>query len=101
MKKNITKKAAVFLLSTIVAAQSGLSVQAAALTEGSWEQTSSGWKFLNRDRQPYTGWIHTASGWYYLNMEDGSLVTGWKNINGLDYYFTPANEGIEGQMKVG
>ena len=45
MKKNITKKAAVFLLSTIVAAQSGLSVQAAALTEGSWEQTSSGWKF--------------------------------------------------------
>ena len=39
MKKNITKKAAVFLLSTIVAAQSGLSVQAAALTEGSWEQT--------------------------------------------------------------
>lgn len=55
MKKNITKKAAVFLLSTIVAAQSGLSVQAAALTEGSWEQTSSGWKFLNRDRQPYTG----------------------------------------------
>lgn len=74
MKKNITKKAAVFLLSTIVAAQSGLSVQAAALTEGSWEQTSSGWKFLNRDRQPYTGW-------YYLNMEDGSLVTGWKNIN--------------------
>ena len=34
MKKNITKKAAVFLLSTIVAAQSGLSVQAAALTEG-------------------------------------------------------------------
>ncbi|RHO08395.1 hypothetical protein DW251_00575 [Clostridium sp. AM22-11AC] len=81
MKKNITKKAAVFLLSTIVAAQSGLSVQAAALTEGSWEQTSSGWKFLNRDRQPYTGWIHTASGWYYLNMEDGSLVTGWKNIN--------------------
>ena len=56
MKKNITKKAAVFLLSTIVAAQSGLSVQAAALTEGSWEQTSAGWKFLNRDRQPYTGW---------------------------------------------
>ena len=50
------------------AAQSGLSVQAAALTEGSWEQTSAGWKFLNRDRQPYTGWIHTASGWYYLNI---------------------------------
>ena len=73
MKKNITKKAAVFLLSTIVAAQSGLSVQAAALTEGSWEQTSAGWKFLNRDRQPYTGWIHTASGWYYLNMEDGQI----------------------------
>ncbi len=101
MKKNITKKAAVFLLSAMVAAQSGLSVQAAALTEGNWEQTDKGWKFLNRDRQPYTGWIRTASGWYYLSAEDGSLVTGWKNINGLDYYFTPASEGIEGQMKVG
>lgn len=44
-EKEHYEKAAVFLLSTIVAAQSGLSVQAAALTEGSWEQTSSGWKF--------------------------------------------------------
>lgn len=80
MKKNITKKAAVFLLSTIVAAQSGLSVQAAALTEGSWEQTSSGWKFLNRDRQPYTGWIHTASGWYYLNIK----ANGYPDVEATD-----------------
>ena len=91
-KKNLKTLAACLCLSctlltgtlpTQAAARTSVSqtVQAAALTEGSWEQTSSGWKFLNRDRQPYTGWIHTASGWYYLNMEDGSLVTGWKNIN--------------------
>lgn len=42
MKKNITKKAAVFLLSTIVAAQSGLSVQAAALTGCSFNRRKLG-----------------------------------------------------------
>ena len=39
-----------------------------------------------------TGWIPTDDGWYFAE-EDGSFVTGWKQISGTWYYFDPSEEG--------
>ena len=43
------------------------------------------------------GWILRPEGWYYANA-DGSLVLGWRNINGVWYYLDGNNTGHPGLM---
>jgi len=40
-----------------------------------------------------TGWHYdtTDGRWYYLDPESGMMVTGWKEIGGVWYYFTAFN----------
>ena len=43
------------------------------------------------------GWILRPEGWYYANA-DGSLVLGWRNINGVWYYLDGNNTEHPGLM---
>lgn len=58
------------------------------------------WYMLNREHDgsfgaAKTAWYHENqdSKWYYLNTKDNAMYTGWQQIAGKWYYFTPANEG--------
>ncbi len=46
-----------------------------------------------------TGWyLDPVFGkWFYLDA-DGSMVTGWKQIDGAWYYFNPVSDGTKGVM---
>ncbi len=101
MRKNLKKKTAVLAVSAALAAQACLPGYAAPLTTGNWKQENDAWKFCDPDQNPYTGWILTASGWYYMDPLNGEMVTGWKQINGIWYYFGTQQEKKEGLMATG
>ncbi len=63
-----------------------------------WLYENGNYYFLNDiDNSLYgvmfTGWIHRNGKSYYCNT-DGTMVEGWKNIDGNEYYFYPGS----GQM---
>lgn len=69
--------------------------------QGHWEQTGKTWKYYDPSGSPEKGWIYTPSGWYYLDPQDGTMLTGWQEIDGKRFYLGSAHNGIEGQMQSG
>lgn len=54
--------------------------------EGSFQQTENGIVYTSGDGTVLTGWQEIDGHTYYLN-EDGMLLTGWQEIEGATYYF--------------
>lgn len=46
-----------------------------------------------------TGWFKDANGWSYL--KDNARLTGWQDIEGNRYYFTPGGYRVSGLYKIG
>lgn len=46
-----------------------------------------------------TGWFKDANGWSYV--KDNVRLTGWQDIEGSRYYFTPAGYRVSGPYKIG
>lgn len=62
--------------------------------ESGWTIKDGTWYYFE-DGQPRTGWFCSGGVNYYLK-EDGSVTTGWAEINGIDRYFTDT-----GALRVG
>ncbi len=60
--------------------------QEAEMPDG-WQWKNGTWYFYKNGRA-CTGWIRDLGVDYYLN-EDGSVTTGWTDIDGWRYYFSP------------
>lgn len=56
-----------------------------------WLQSGSNWVYLN-DGRSVKGWGEIGSFWYWFD-DLGNMVTGSRNVNGVDYYFTEESTG--------
>ena len=63
-------------------------VQKAGPGAQGWIQTNDGWMYLDKGLS-LKNWALVGDYWYWLG-DNGLMITGWKNINGTDYYFTEA-----------
>lgn len=70
-------------------------------SQGHWEQTGETWKYYNEAGTIETGWVHTSSGWYYLSPQDGTMLTGWQDIDGKRFYLNTTLDGTAGEMRNG
>lgn len=70
-------------------------------SQGHWEQTGETWKYYNEAGTLETGWVHTSSGWYYLSPQDGTMLTGWQDIDGKRFYLNTSLDGTAGEMRNG
>lgn len=57
-----------------------------------WQKVDDGdsspsWYYLNDDGSKVTGWKQIGGYWYYFRLKTGSMVNHWKNIDGKWYYF--------------
>lgn len=71
-----------------VSSGAGSSTTSRAETEGAWKLEGNTWRFKKSDGSDWKGsWIVSKHQWYYLDA-DGGMVQGWKQINGVWYYFS-------------
>lgn len=74
-------------------------------TAGSWAETASGWLFKKADGTiSKNEWIYTSWGQsddWYLFDENGTMVTGWRLVDGKWFYLNPVSDGTRGRMVVG
>ncbi|MCR5214441.1 MAG: hypothetical protein K6E10_08475 [Eubacterium sp.] len=75
---------------------SGLSVNA---SDGSWLNTSDGWKY-QVDGETKTGWFEDGDTWYYSN-DNGIMQTGWVNAGGTWYYMDSSGAMVTGWVNAG
>ena len=70
------------------AAASPAEYQASPQAEsGTWVYSDSSWYFRVNDENHH-GWLYdTDHHVYYFDPRDGSMTTGWRDINGRRYYF--------------
>ena len=47
---------------------------------GSWQNTQSGWNYINDNGSKALGWTQTPSGWYYLDTDSGIMQTGGRRM---------------------
>lgn len=71
-----------------------------------WFYNNGNWYYFYSDGTMATGFINLNGAYYYLDESNTSSVgvmkTGWQRINGKWYYFnTSSDSGIEGMMKKG
>ena len=68
----------------------------------SWLYNGGAWYYLYSNGTMATGFINLNGAYYYLNPNSGAMVTGWKYMNGAWYYFNKRFDGgVEGLMKKG
>ena len=48
-----------------------------------WIQVGDGWYYLEQSGAMKTGWLKDGGAWYYLRREDGRMVTGQQEIDGV------------------
>ncbi len=64
--------------------------------QGTWSTTDGIWYFIV-DNAAYHGWLYDSDGHvYYFDATDGSMKTGWQDIDGKRYYFN-----LDGVMQTG
>ena len=51
-----------------------------------WMQDGENWKYMASGFN-VKGWAEIGDKWYWFD-ESGVMATGWKNVDGTDYYFT-------------
>ncbi len=54
-----------------------------------WSHSDGQVQYLDACGNPHTGWQEIDGGWYYFSPEDGNMVTGWAEIGGKRYYLAP------------
>ena len=67
--------------------------------EGSFQQTEDGIVYTSSDGTVLTGWQEIDGNTYYLN-EDGTLLTGWQTIEDATYYFETDGRLITGAYTI-
>ena len=55
--------------------------------QGGWQRISGKMHYFNGNGEMQTGWYNDGEGVRYLDPADGSLVTGWRQIDSKWYYF--------------
>lgn len=84
---------AAFSLGCVLLSNSGIKA------ETGFKTNSDGTKVYEKiDGSMATGWMQLDNDWYYFDPVTGIQITGWKFINGNWYYMDPNNEG---KMKTG
>ncbi len=69
-------------------------------SSGTWVYYDSSWYFRVGDDNHH-GWLYDADHHvYYFDPRDGSMVTGWRDINGRRYYFDADGIMQTGRVKV-
>lgn len=97
MKRKLILNVGVGALSILMAA-----TQVTPAFAGSWQNTQSGWNYINDNGSKALGWTQTPSGWYYLDTDSGIMQTGWKKDNaGYWYFLNTAKGAAEGIMLTG
>lgn len=51
-----------------------------------WNKSNGKWCYLKDNGAMAIGWLKIDSRWYWFD-NSGYAITGWKNINDVDYYF--------------
>lgn len=111
--KNLSKKMAAFILTTILAGtlSAPLPVQAAewkkdgngwrwqedngSYSTSKWKKINGKWYHFNASGYMDTGWYQKGISWYYLgDANDGAMKTGWHQINGKWYCFGDGDSGV-------
>ena len=111
--KNLSKKIAAFVLTTILAGtlSAPLPVQAAewkkdgngwrwqedngSYSTSEWKKINGKWYHFNASGYMDTGWYQKGIRWYYLgDANDGAMKTGWHQINGKWYCFADGDSGV-------
>lgn len=67
-----------------------------------WMPEGDKWRYWDGGKFVIADWVQSKGYWYYMG-EDGNMVTGWKTLDGITYYFkTKAedtkNDGHYGHM---
>lgn len=57
-------------------------------------------RWLSENGDAITGWIKRAGAWYYADPETAETCTGFKEINGVQYYFKLDATMLEGEAVV-
>ena len=57
-----------------------------------WIKDSGIWYYYKEGELVKSEWIKYNDKMYYVDA-NGSMVTGWRNIDGVNYYFYPGNDG--------
>lgn len=72
--------------------QSNVSTTTRPETNGAWNVKADGtWEFKKADGTKYqNSWVVSGARWYYIGA-DGSMKTGWQQLNGKWYFFNPAS----------
>ena len=97
MKRKLILNVGVGALSILMAA-----TQVTPAFAGSWQNTQSGWNYINDNGSKALGWTQTPSGWYYLDTDSGIMQTGWKKDAAGHWYFLNTSKGAaEGIMLTG
>lgn len=97
MKRKLILNVGVGALSILMAA-----TQVTPAFAGSWQNTQSGWNYINDNGSKALGWTQTPSGWYYLDTDSGIMQTGWKkDAAGHWYFLNTAKGAAEGIMLTG
>ena len=66
-----------------------------------WVQDGRKWYYLNYSGAMMTGWVKDGNHWYYLDPgAGGAMATGYRNINGTNYYFSESTGGPLGALQL-
>lgn len=91
--------AALFLvLGTYCLLRFGFSVD--ALDRSGWSTKGGLVQYLDYFGRPQLRWQYIDKRLYYFSPEDGNMVTGWKQIDGCEYYFDKNGVRASGWMRV-
>ena len=93
------KKTAAFVLAAIMTAGTLAPLPVMA----SWKKTENGWYYYRNDDDSSSmivnDWVKSNDRWYYFGA-DGRMVTGWKEIKNVEYYFAE-KDSDDGKVKLG
>ena len=93
------KKTAAFVLAVIMTAGTLAPLPVMA----SWKKTENGWYYYRNDDDSSSmivnDWVKSNDRWYYFGA-DGRMVTGWKEIKNVEYYFAE-KDSDDGKVKLG
>lgn len=89
------KKAAMVTLALALTAGSAMTSMAAG-----WKQQGNNWRYQwDEGNYAESCWILHKNNWYYIGA-DGTMQTGWQEIDGKWYFMANTGEMINGLVKV-
>ena len=73
------------------------------LAQSCWLYINNNWYYFGSNGDMATGWFKdNLNNWYYLTPAgagtEGTMVTGWQQIDGRWYYFNEKSDGFRGTM---